>query len=97
MGKTERSKWAGAHESTWATSEFQSFRSWTLSACHAVAWRRRVERFPFRLLSFILLNFYFSSVTARTRTNMVADATRDDDSFASATMFVLVRAVTEEK
>src|SRR6266508_2360022 len=23
MGKTERSKWAGAHESTWAKSEFQ--------------------------------------------------------------------------
>jgi len=23
MGKTERSKWAGAHESMWATSEFQ--------------------------------------------------------------------------
>ena len=23
MGKTERSKWAGAHESVWATSEFQ--------------------------------------------------------------------------
>jgi hypothetical protein len=22
-GQTERSKWAGAHESTWATSEFQ--------------------------------------------------------------------------
>ncbi len=23
MGKTERSKWAGAHESTWGLSEFQ--------------------------------------------------------------------------
>jgi hypothetical protein len=23
-GQTERSKWAGAHESTWATNEFQS-------------------------------------------------------------------------
>ena len=27
MGETERSKWAGAHESTWAVSEFQPFRS----------------------------------------------------------------------
>ena len=25
-GKTERSRWAGAHESMWATSEFQSKR-----------------------------------------------------------------------
>jgi hypothetical protein len=24
MGKTERSKWAGAHESTWVTNEFQA-------------------------------------------------------------------------
>jgi hypothetical protein len=23
MGKTERSKWAGAHESTWVANEFQ--------------------------------------------------------------------------
>ena len=27
-GQTDRSKWAGAHESMWATSEFQCFRSW---------------------------------------------------------------------
>jgi hypothetical protein len=26
-GQTERSKWAGAHKSMWATSEFQNFRS----------------------------------------------------------------------
>src|SRR6266478_5651120 len=53
MGKTERSKWAGAHESTWATSEFQSFRSWAaLSAVVMLA-----PRFP--------CNFQHSTISSQ--------------------------------
>src|SRR6266446_6524256 len=53
MGKTERSKWAGAHESVWATSEFQSFRSWAaLSAVVMLA-----PRFP--------CNFQHSTISSQ--------------------------------
>src|SRR4051812_5516948 len=41
MGKTERSKWARAHESTWAANEFQLIFRFTLS-CHAIASRLAV-------------------------------------------------------
>ncbi len=34
MGKTERSKWAGAHESTRATSEFQLLLTYSTSSRH---------------------------------------------------------------
>jgi len=37
MGKTERSKWAGAHESTRATSEFQLLLTIAFRIAHHVS------------------------------------------------------------